>query len=362
MIEIFRRAAALILICLGGYLMLWPGGRLLIVSPQTTQEIQGRAISVSEPQWSILLAALEKPMQHPELKERIVNLRSKKYIFKQDEAPFDEIGHYPEQAVYISINNGRNHLRVYASHAGDIYGLPDQYKYPYFYYGIICILAGFILYFIIPRRQYAKEELHYPRGAAVTGPDMMGLIMTPLFFLLPFPIVGEMNPQADILSITEGWIWLTGAMWFMAAISAVLLLTALKYSDLSYRITDRGFHIAKMGRERFIEWKEIEYYKNYRTRLSGRLSTLLLIFGSGLQAVAAGLMLRHREEWGIIIQPSNGKGIKIMGNELDGFDAIVHALKSNRVKRKTADLYYIFRLTGFNCPDLLTQSIYPGNI
>jgi|GEM_PF-6427729 hypothetical protein len=334
MIEIFRRAAALILICLGGYLMLWAGGRLLVVSLHTSKEIQGRQISVTNPRWSELVSEIENPGEHPELKQREFGMRIKKFIFKPNDPPFDEISHYPEQAVYISINNGQKYLRIYADYAGDIYGIPEQYKYPYFYYGIICILAGFAIYFIIPRRQYAQEELHYPRGAAVTGPDMLGLIMTPFFFLLPFPIVRGMDSQASILSISGGWIWLTGAMWFMAAISAVLLLTALKYSDLSYRITDRGLHVTKLGRNRLIKWEEIEYYKNYRTKLSGRLSTLLLIFGSGLQAVAAGLMLRHREEWGILIQPCNGRAIKIMGNELDRFKDIVHALKVNKVKKK----------------------------
>ena len=195
-------------------------------------------------------------------------------------------------------------------------------------------MLGFAIYFFIPRRKYKADEIHYPRGSTVTGPDMMGLILTPMFFLLPFPIVWEMDAGGSVLSISKGWIWLTGAMWTMAAIWAVLLLTALKYSDLCYKITDKGLHVTKRGKDELIKWDDIEYFRNYRTRLGGKLSTLLLIFGTTMQAIATGLMLRHQEEWGIRIQPCKGKEIKIMGNALDQFDDIVRALKEHGVKRK----------------------------
>lgn len=147
-------------------------------------------------------------------------------------------------------------------------------------------MIGLAIYFFIPRRQYETDEIHYPLGATVIGPDIMGLIFTPMFFLLPFLIVWEMDAGGSVLSMSKGWIWLTGAMWLMAAIWSVLLITALKYSDLCYRITDQGLHIITRGKDELIKWDEIEYFKNYRTRLSGKLSSLLLIFGTTMQAVA----------------------------------------------------------------------------
>ncbi|WP_421903335.1 hypothetical protein [Maridesulfovibrio sp.] len=334
MIEIFRRAAALFLICLGGYLMLWPGGQLLIVSPYEGSTIKGRKITVTDPGWLELAAAIDTPEDTPELESRSYGFKHKRYIFKPDEPPFSEISHYPEQAVFVSIDKGQKWLRIYACHAGDIYSLPAQFKHPYFYHGPGFIMLGFAIYFFIPRRRYKTDEIHYPRGATVIGPDMMGLILTPIFFLLPFPIVWEMDAGGSVLSISKGWIWLTGAMWTMAAIWGVLLLTALKYSDLCYRITDKGLHVTKRGKDELIKWDDIEYFRNYRTRLGGKLSTLLLIFGTTMQAIATGLMLRHQEEWGIRIQPRKGKEIKIMGNALDQFDDIVRALKEHGVKRK----------------------------
>ena len=334
MIEIFRRFAALFLICLGGYLMLWPGGRLLIVNPNATPRIQDRVITATDPEWAKLATAMENPDKHHELQHRAYGSKAKRFIFNPAQPPFNEIAHYPREAVYISINNGQKYLRIYANHAGDIYALPEQFKAPYFYHGILSIIAGFALYFIIPRRKYTADEIHYPRGATVTAPDIMGLILTPMFFLLPFPIVWEMDAAASVLSISKGWIWLSGAMWLMGSIWFVLLLTGLKYSDLCYKISADGFHIIKRGKETLIKWDEIEYFRNYRTRISGKLSTLLLIFGNSLQAVATGLLLRHQEEWGIRIQTRGSKEIKIMGNALEQFEDIVRALKEHGVKRK----------------------------
>ncbi|MFW5499991.1 MULTISPECIES: hypothetical protein [unclassified Maridesulfovibrio] len=334
MIEIFRRASALFLFCLGGYLMLWPGGKLLIVSLYEGSTIESQRITVTSPIWFELAATMTSTEGIPELEDRAYGSTHKQYIFKPDEPPFNEVSHYPEQAVFVSIGNGQKWLRIYASHAGDIYSLPEQFKHPYFYHGPGLIMIGLAIYFFIPRRQYETDEIHYPLGATVIGPDIMGLIFTPMFFLLPFLIVWEMDAGGSVLSMSKGWIWLTGAMWLMAAIWSVLLITALKYSDLCYRITDQGLHIITRGKDELIKWDEIEYFKNYRTRLSGKLSSLLLIFGTTMQAVATGLMLRHREEWGIRIQPRNGKEIKIMGNALDRFDDIVQTLKDHGVKRK----------------------------
>ncbi|WP_320174304.1 hypothetical protein [Maridesulfovibrio sp.] len=334
MIEIFRRVSALFLLCLGGYLMIWPGGKLLIVSLYEGSTIESQRITVTTPAWFELAASMTSPEGVPELEDRAYGYNHKRYIFKPDEPPFNEISHYPEQAVFVSIGSGQKWLRIYASHPGDIYSLPEQFKHPYFYHGPGLIMLGFAIYFFIPRRQYETDEIHYPRGATVIVPDIMGLILTPIFFLLPFLIVWEMDAGGSVLSLSKGWIWLTGTMWLMAAIWSVLLLTALKYSDLCYRITDQGLHVVKRGKDKLIKWHEIEYFRNYRTRLGGKISTLLLILGTTLQALATGLMLRHQEEWGIRIHPSKGKEIKIMGNALDQFDEIVRALKDHGVKRK----------------------------
>ena len=97
MIEIFRRAAALFLICLGGYLMLWPGGQLLIVSPYEGSSIKGREITVTDPGWYELAAAMADPEATPELVSRSYGFKQKRYIFKPDEPPFSEIPHYPNK-------------------------------------------------------------------------------------------------------------------------------------------------------------------------------------------------------------------------------------------------------------------------
>lgn len=68
MIEIFRRASALFLFCLGGYLMLWPGGKLLIVSLYEGSTIESQRITVTSPIWFELAATMTSTEGIPSLK------------------------------------------------------------------------------------------------------------------------------------------------------------------------------------------------------------------------------------------------------------------------------------------------------
>ncbi len=373
MLEIFRRSAALILICLGGYFIIWPGGKLIIVEHQDfrpgyeaklqehqksktgndngisssliaapgipsyreyiSSKTQGNELNVSGPQWAEITQLLKNPAENPSLREREYGFRRMRYIYSPDEEPFNTISSYPKTALYLFVNN-RFWIRVRADYAGDIYGLPEKYLYPFRYYGLGLIILGFALYFIIPRHRFAKDEIHYPRGATVTGPDMLGLIMTPLFFLLPFLIVWEIDSGTSILSISKGWIWLTGAMWLLAAVCLMFMAMAWKFSTLCFKISKDGFSQIQNKKEVLFRWEDIDYFQRYKTTIGSKLSTLLLIFGTTLQAISMGLMLRGQEEHGIKIFDCDGKKIKVMANALNEFDDIVRALKERGIKRK----------------------------
>ncbi|WP_320172068.1 hypothetical protein [Maridesulfovibrio sp.] len=368
MIEIFRRAAALVLICFGGYLVIWPGGKLLVVElvdirkdyekiflHKESQNLPGGAvllkgnkdippfreyensktgrnrITASGPAWSELIAALNEPEKHPELTNKSFGPGERRFVFSPEDRPFSELAPFPAEAVHIPAGDGR-WLRIRADHAGEIYALPDRYLHPYTLYGSILIVLGFVLYFIIPHRKFTEDEIHYPRGEAVIAPDMLGLILGPVFFLLPFMIVWEMDSEMSVFDISGGWIWLTVAMWLLASLWIVLLCAACRYSLLCYRVTKDGFHEIKGAKETLFRWQDIEFYRHYRTRLSSGLSTLLLIFGNTLQAAAAGIMLRGREEFGIRVHERGGRSIKIMGNSLPEFDDIIRAMREHGIK------------------------------
>ncbi|WP_432734912.1 hypothetical protein [Maridesulfovibrio sp. FT414] len=374
MLEFFRRAVALLLICLGGYMVIWPGGRLIIAEPfdfrpgyekklaaasrkgieETTQtslssalvaeeeagtlsdyidsETNGRKLIVSGPEWHRLSQIVKEPDKYPDLKNREYGFSKKSYIFHPQEPPFDQIRPVPTESVYISVGNGQNWIRARSDHAGYIYALPDRFLYPYFHHGLGLIACGFLLYFVLPRMKFAEDEIHYPRGATVTVPDMMGLVLVPIFFLLPFLIVWGIDSGTSILSVSKGWIWLTGAMWLLAAVWMMLLITAFRFSSLRYRLTKEGFHELRGNRDILFRWEDIEYCQYYRTTLSSKLSTLLLIFGTTLQAVGMGLMLRGQEEHGIRIHERGGRKIKVMANALDEFNDIVRAMKERGIK------------------------------
>lgn len=373
MLEIFRRVAALSLICLGGFLIVCPGGELLIVEiknfrpgfekevrkynesihnsenglnapliPKSappsyreyiTSKTKGNEVDVSGLKWIELARKLGSPAEHSELESREYGFRHMRYIFSPDEPPFDEVTFQPGKTLYLQVN-GKYWLRARSDFAGNIYGLPDKYLYPYFVPGLAMLILGFILYFVLPKPQFEEDEIHYPRGATVIGPDMLGLVLTPVFFLLPILIVQEIDSGASILSISKGWIWLTAAMWLLAAICLTFIFVALKFSTLRFRISKEGFSQIRGEKEKLIRWEDMEYYQNYRTKISRRLSTLLLIFGTTVQTIGLGVILRGQEEHGIYLYDKDGSRIKVMSNSLDEFDDIVRALKERGIKRR----------------------------
>lgn len=294
----------------------------------------GHKLIVSDTAWEKLATEMEATKISPELTARRFGFNNKKFIFRPQDQPFNEIENFPSDPVNISINNGHKWLRIYSAYAQDIYGLPSDFLYPYRYAGIVLVVLSFLTYGLIPHNKFAADEIHYPRGAAVIGPDLIGLLMTATFFLLPFLIVWDMGGGTSIFSISKGWVWLTAGMWLMASICLLFLRIGLNYSNLCYRITKDGFHEVHGGRDVFFPWNEIDYYQSYKTRIASKLATLLILFGNSFQTIGLGLALDGREEYGINIFHRNGDKIKVMANSLENFEDIIRSMKERGITRK----------------------------
>ncbi|CCO23496.1 hypothetical protein [Maridesulfovibrio hydrothermalis] len=357
MTELLRRILALALLCLGGYLILWPGGKVLIIQPENfksgyerhvqqsekvlnfdeyIQKItKGRTTEVNSPTWNNLTSKLNYPENSPALMAKRFGMDNKRFIFRPNDQPFDALSSFPlETTTYLSVNKGDKWLAVRAAYVQDIYGLPSKFLYPLRHLGAFLAITAFLLYALIPRKVFAEDEIHYPQGLTVITPDIMGLILTTVFFLLPFPIVWSMKGGVSVLSVSQGWIGLTLAMWLLAAICLLFLRVGLNYSILSYRITDEGLREIRGQKDTLLRWTEIDYYQSYKTRTSTKLAHMLLHFGSSFQSIGMGIALDGNEEYGINVVDRNGRKIKIMANTLNGFEDIVNALKKHGIKRK----------------------------
>ncbi|QGY39027.1 hypothetical protein GM415_02370 [Pseudodesulfovibrio cashew] len=356
MTEFLRRFLALCLLLCGGALFLWPGDKVLVVRVADFQRsyadyqkwegdkafglevfkfssTEGRRQEVSGQAWEKLAKRLENPDGDPDLAARRFGYFRNQFAFAGDEAPFNSLDGYPLSG-YICIDEGRHWLFLQNDYPQEFTDLPYPYWRPYRWYGLALAMAGLLVYFLIPKRKWGPEDIRYPQGNSVIAPDLMGLMLTPVMGLLPLLVVWSNSPGTSVFSIDKGWIWLTGAMWLMAACGIALLIVGLRYSQLAYRIGEDGLHEFSWTGSRVFPWGSIDYFQSYESKTSSRLGTLLLFFGGSLSSAGLGMTMRHNNEVGIKLYRENGEVMKIMENSLARFGDIEAALKANGVKRK----------------------------
>lgn len=347
------------LLLIGGYLCIWPGEKILVVRISDfassyerhmrlfgkkdlpldefiLSKTEDRRTEVSGPAWSALADRLAKADREPDLRARRCGYSRDSFAFHLDEAPFNSLKRHP-RFEYLSIDHGTAWLTVQAILPQETNGLPAGFSHPLRGAGLLMALCALPLYFVMPRRRFAADEIHYPRMRAVVLPDLLALCVAPVFSLLPFLIVWETAPGTSVLSVSRGWIWLTGAMWLMAALLLTLLAVGFKYSRLCYRLREDGLHEVVGRRTTLWPWADMETFQHYEKRTSSRLGKLLILFGGSLQNVGLGIALQGQNEYGIYVFDRNGRRLKIMANTLAPFDTIVDALKKHGVpqKRKT---------------------------
>ncbi len=104
-------------------------------------------------------------------------------------------------------------------------------------------VAAIVAYVGIPWPRHGPRVLAYSRGSSVIGPDILGFVLTAFFFVLPILVVADHSESFDVgrlLSVEYGWIWLTGVMWFMAAICATIVVVALWYATFAVHLLPGG--------------------------------------------------------------------------------------------------------------------------
>ena len=354
--ELFRRVVAMLLLLVGGFLFLWPGSKVFIVKvPDFDKGYQkqvkekgpealpfneyifkvsdGRRIELSGTQWEKLVSALQSPDSNTDIRSRQFGYFNDSFAFHVDEEPFLSLPPFLE-FQYISVNNGSQWLAMRTDYPQDVRELPADFIHPYRTVGLSLYLAGFLVYFLVPRKNFAEGDIHYPRGSTVIAPDMLGLCLVPVFALLPFLIVWENSPGTSVLSVSTGWIWLTGALWLMATVMGMMLKVGYQYSSLSYRLAEDGLYEVYGGRTTLWQWDEMDFFQSYENRTSSKIARLLILFGGSFQSAGLGIAMDGNNEFGINVTDRNGNRLKIMSNALAQFDDIVSALKAHGVKRK----------------------------
>ncbi|MGM0646215.1 MAG: hypothetical protein ACQESV_07465 [Thermodesulfobacteriota bacterium] len=329
-VEIIRRLAALILLCLGGVYLVWPGSPVVVLkalpdTPKPDSDAAERRVDLPAPAWPDLVAKITQ--NSPDIAPHTWETALPRYVFPADHRAFADFhartlrfATDPATGTWFSL------LRAYPQ---EIYGLPQQFLYPLRWPGLGLIGAGLALYILLPRPGSNEHWLRYSRGPAVIAPDLLGLVLTPFFLALPVAVVANTAPGAVFTPTQGGWIWLYIIFSLLALLGIALLVAGLRYAVRGYRLLPHGLQIRTLRGRQDYSWSSLQAWESYNTNTSRRLGKLLLLTGS-FSAIGLGLALQNAPERGLRLHfRGRARPLEIMANHLPGFADITLAVRDH---------------------------------
>lgn len=174
-------------------------------------------------------------------------------------------------------------------------GLVLLFKQPV-WIGLLVLLAGLVIYILMPWPKPPAGAHVYARGPAVVGPDIMGFMLTGIFLALPF-IIGIAGTMLLFLPV--------------ALISGLILYIAAWYGSFYLVIRDDGLVVHTLGRCRELAFSDIRGAVPYKRGLPDWVRKLVpFLVLSGAYGAAGSIMLA-RDETGMELQLANGKRQRI---------------------------------------------------
>lgn len=169
-------------------------------------------------------------------------------FFKSSELPYSQWGlsPYDGEKAYISVNTGNDiayFVLKYENYQTSVTAMYKPYRvapewiyHPFRTIGIGVIVAGFLIYLLLPRRKRNSEDIAYGTGNLIAG-DIVALIILSIFYSLPFLING-----GTMQAITGMWP-ISFVMWGMSFFGLALFYYSAWYASYRIEITSEAIYI-----------------------------------------------------------------------------------------------------------------------
>lgn len=239
--------------------------------------------------------------------------------------------------LFVAIKDGTTvkYLEVIFQRPGDLHRYaPAWLLYPFRQHAVWFFIAGLLGYALLPWYCKGPQELCYSTARSVVVPDLLGAVMTTLFFAAPLLIITANAPTSTplrLLDFSAGWGVLTAIMWAFAAGFASITVIALWYSTLSIVLLPTGIRkrtLLSTNDYPFASMTDITPISQDWPKWLKVISWLVFIFGSARNSMMIGGMLLTRQiGHGMAIRCNDGRTLKIWINNLPGFEYIPRALR-----------------------------------
>ena len=263
-------------------------------------------------------------------------------FFRPDERPLSTVAGDLRQGrpfTYIALSKGgeTEYLGVtYLIPRDALHSAPPAYLFPYRRYSLWLFLVGVLVYALLPRRKHPPEAVYYSRVRAGVLLDLLGCLLTGMFFALPLWVIPASASNANVLSFDDGWAWATLVCWALGAGGVILLGWAAWYASFQLLILpDQLLLSTWRGQEEFPFQEMTSAILAERSVLGGRpdrvrktgqvMAVLLLLVNWRLSAAVSGLTSRRRQ--GLEILCRDGRTLRIWPEGLVGLERLQQALQ-----------------------------------
>lgn len=247
------------------------------------------------------------------------------YYFKLDSRPprYLEAYHYPE-------------LRTSGLNSG-FYGIPRSFSYPLMRWSPWVLLAGLLVYALLPWPKAGPKTASVARWRVVLGDLSSGLIMFGLFFAMPFFVVGS-----SVQTVTE---WLPFAMvfWLVAGLGLLSEYLGAVWGGFSVTVLEDRLVLGGLTGSEDILYDDFASIRRATFQPPGWLVKtlwILTLMGGrrGLLAAGQASLMSAAEAKGYLITTRSGRKTYIwytdqMGSTaLTRFDLVEKALAGSGVR------------------------------
>lgn len=261
-------------------------------------------------------------------------------FFALDQAPLNDLSqrlHGVSNFSYLRLD-GQNprYLAATLLRSGDMMRYaPNWLAFPMRQHAAWVFCITLAVYLFLPRRSAQPDEVCYSPARSAILPDILGIGLTGLFFLLPILIIST-NASSyspwSLLDLEGGWIFLTLILWGMAAISATMFLMAAWYASFRLRLLPDGFQRSTLLGTSQWSYSQMASVEEAVWALPRWLRwTMIALSLLNWRLAGAVILGANTTMNGIAIRCRDGRQLKIWFDYLQGAPRILAALQQHGI-------------------------------
>jgi hypothetical protein len=300
------------------------------------QATEGRRADVSGLAWQRLAAQLAAARrgEPTELDRRLETTFSRAELnaawFRADEPPIADLAgrlSADRSFLHVAVDGGASWIGATWLPPRDArHGAPSWLLYPGRAWARRVLAGALLVYLLLPWPRLVPGAAYYSRAGGVVLPDLIGVVMTGMFFGLPFFVIPATASSPDLFG-GDGWWVLTLVGWGMAALGASIFPVAAWYGPLQVVLReDRLERFSLLGRQE-LGLAEIAAVRPGSSPWPGRVTSLLWLVAIFNPRAAGYALLQGSGEGAVDIVGRGGRVWRLWRQALLGLGPLLARLR-----------------------------------